>query len=507
MDPRAFKSSIAKLAKAVESLEQIPVAQIALKVKTAAERTPHDTPLVVAHQIFSKMASTKLLISRAELNKIYNQIQTTSTELGDVLASELSRETGPTNVFYNRPQSESKPVDMKIAADPVLSNALSAVFAKEGYKTHSVKSGENAEKACSIALKVAGVPAKRIEVFAGNEAIIVCEASYETPRGYSSVLIPVEMKAEQALIPTTFIGQQGSTDITGNTVADHIRATAGKKMAVDGRKLVESLSNPSGMTKSANEVDLAVIKIRSQKSAPADIAGAILGVKMVEAGTLVEMPLANPQPEHFEFAKRVTNPEGAARFVLGDRVVEAGRDFITRKLSSFGHKLPQVKVISASENSIDYGVSLSSRHAFVVPMKVEKGNAIAPKVIIASGELREFSKEGVSQVISSVTPDKKVIAAVSACHDLSSNELVERVCIAMDQNNLKMAEDAIAVLGDKNPEAQRVAIAVVLKHLSAGATREDVELLKKTASDRSKQKVGSEMPYFMTSKVFFPEGV
>jgi hypothetical protein len=433
-----------------------------------------------------------------------------STELdrGDVLK-------GPQ--FYQRTGEEGKdPVnDFERVADPLLANALASVFDGSGeYKLYTISSAKNAERVCNAGLMELGLAPKKISIFAGQEDIILCQATYETPKGYSNVIIPIEIKNGSALFPTMFLGIDSLVDLKENLLKTHIISTAGKSYKVEGDHLLKVLSAAkNGVKKISSEVEMAAIRLRSIKSNGSinQDPNAILGMTIADPITLVEDPEYEKSPEHFEFSKRVTSPDGAARFVHNDRVVEAGRDIIIRKMSQFGYKNVQVKVANFNDKQIHYAIGVGVNAGILAVVDVVGNNVLPPKIAIASGKVKSFSLEGIKELVNETKADTRMIAASSMSAGLKPSELVQQVKDAVAEGNLIKAEDAINVLGEVDKYAQKVAIAVLLQGLSVDSERGRGDILDakaKKSSNRMVELAGKQVrdvPVFNNYNVFFPE--
>jgi hypothetical protein len=217
--------------------------------------------------------------------------------------------------------------------------------------------------------------------------------------------------------------------------------------------------------------------------------------KVEEQDPGVELPQVPQDPEHVAFAKRLTQPDGIARQFFGDRMVEQARTTIINELAKMGHRNAQVKVTDVSEDSIYFAVGLGTKAGLKVPVIVRDGVAMPPTIAIASGKVKAFTREGVAELMGS--SDSKMLAISSPAHGMRPKELMQQVREAAEDGNFVKAEDAINVLGELDKGAQKLAISIFLKSLNG---EDDKELVKQAEEVR-------DTPYFMTNKVFFPEGV
>jgi hypothetical protein len=495
-------SVVNKAQAAIKANEKLPVPVLAAKASRAAQENPEDVALITASQVLNKMASKQTWISRAELNKIYDSLHNTQTKLAEVFAEELDRKPLARPKVFERSPDEgiSLDRDYERVADPLLANALSAALdGSNQEKLYSPKDAKAAQRSCQAELLALGLEPKRVETFAGRNDFIICNAVYETPRGHSHVLVPVEMKQGKALLPNMFLGEQGFVDLSTEALAEHIKSTAGSSYRVDGQKLLEVLSTAKhGVKKIASDVEMAAMKVRAAKQAPAYDPNSILYQKIDDPSeSQLDVDAAAMEPAHIKLSQRLVSPEGAAQFVFSQRTVEAGRQMLIRKMASFGYKNVQVRVADAEDDDIIYAVAVGTQAGIKVPVKVAGDKVLPATIFVAGDQFGAFNKEEVDAVVKSGAGDPRMLAKASPSHGLTPNELVQRVKDAVNEGNYPKAEDAINVLGDVDKQAQKVAIAIMMQTLSGG---QDTPVTK-TASQEVK-----DTPQFMTHKIFFPEG-
>lgn len=498
MNLKELANTIKKASEAMNDGEKFPIYSLAIKATKAAEKYPYDQPIVTASQVLTKMADSHTFISRKDLNSLYDKLYSTNTRLGDVFSSELNRNVLKAPSIYNRAGEDNSHVnDYDRVADPVLANALAAAFEGKGQvKIFSKKAAERAEKICNASLLEIGLAPKKINVFAGQEDIIICEASYETPKGYSNVLIPVEMKQEHALFPTMFLGQHGFVDLDADKLRGHIISTAGKAFKADANGILKVLSAAkNGPKKIVSDVEMAAINLRAEKGEKV-FGDNIVGLNLYSVASEVKDPEFEKTAEHLEFSKRVTSPDGAARFLFSNQIVEAGRNSIIRKMADFGYKNVQVKVTDVKDSEIHYTIGIGVNAAILTPIKVSNGMVQPPSVAIASGKIKAFDKDGINELVHDTRPDTRMIAAASPSYELKPQELLDQVKDAVADGNMAKAEDAINVLGEVDKNYQRIAISILLSSLSGS----DLDALEKTASEKPK-----DVPVMSTYQIFYPE--
>ncbi len=481
IDDAKLAQDLKKAAAALHANEKFVVPVLAVRAAKAAQENPHDAPLVTASNVLKKMASdNKMFISRLELNKLYDQLYSPNTKLAEVFAEELDRQSLPTPKTFQRSEFENADLsrDYQKIGDPVLLNALDAAFseAKES-RIYSGATAVSAEKSCVAELSANGLPPKKISVFAGQNDMIVCQASYDTPKGEAHVLVPVEIRDGHALLPTMFLSQAGFVELERGNLENHIVHTGGKSYKIDGQKLLEVLAvAKNGAVETVDEVELAAIQLRAERERP-HTADGILYQQVDSPVEDIKDPEMPKTAEHEAFAKRLATPGGVAKQVFGDRVVEAGANMLRRKMASFGFSHSQVAVSAVEDNTILYSVAVDHSSGFKVPVKVQGGLVLPPTMAVASGNISDFSREGIVELLRTSQVDSRSIAETSPSYGMKPSELMAQVREAIADGNLLKAEDAIDVLGEIDPQAQKRAMALLLESFNPDS-------LKKVASEQ-----------------------
>lgn len=473
--------------KAINDSEEFPVAGLAVRANKAAELHPHDPMLVMGAKILSKMArDNRFTITRTELNKLYDEIYSPNSKFGRVFANELNRESLPGPQTYKRDEFENAPVSLdyeRVGSDSILTNALASAF--EGkYAPYSEKAGKQAKTMCRTQLQLLDLEPKDVEVFAGNSDAIICQASYETPKGYSYALIPLELRNDQPLFPNMFLSRAGFMDLDKDGLTKHIKLSAGKHFKVNGEQLLNVLSSAkNGVKTGVSDVELAVSHLKAKAETPAiyDNNGILLGSIGYEAvdreKTAVELPELPKDPEIESFASRMTSKAGEAGQYFGTNVVETGREMLTRKLRGFGYN-PQISVADFDEKTIHFAVNLDRKRGIKVPIRVTSGLVHPPNIAVASGQIGKFSAEGIKELMTG-EPDIRAMAVASPLYELKPSDLLGQLRDALDEGNLAKAEDAITVLADKDPAAHKFATQLLINHFNSNG-------LEKTASEEGK---------------------
>lgn len=492
-----FRELIKKTAKFVADNEKFPIPVLAVRARKAAENDPTDSSIVAVSQILTKMAAKdKMFISKTDLTSLCSKFYNHNSKLNQLFSSEIEK----TELLAPKIMRAEGELDMSEAyskiANPVLSNALEGVF--EGkHKIYSNEDAKKAQKACLAGLFSLGLEPKKVSTFAGQDDIIICTAVYDSPKGQCNVLVPIELKEGKALLPTMFLGEHGFVDLAKNTLVQHLKTTAGKSFKVDGAGLLKVLSTAkNGVSKIADEVEMAAIRIKAEKSGMATDPNGIIGMTMIDDSVVAD-PEIPKHPEHDKFAERLNSPDGVARFVHSDKTVEAGRNVVFKKLAQFGYNT-QVRVEAVEDDKILYAVAIGANAGLKVPVKIASGKVLEPVVFIAEGTINSLSKENVSAVIKRGFGDKRALAVASSLFGMSAEALVKEARQVINDGNYTKAEEIINVLGETNKQAQNLVISYMMTALSSNS---DTNTIEKAASKLEQLPVS-----FNTYNIFYPEG-
>jgi hypothetical protein len=443
---------VVKTAKAVYDNEKFFVEQLAVRAENVAQAFPHDqTSVGFANFLKKRAAANAVFITRAELKDVYNKLYCPKNKIAVSFKNELGIvEETKTNVMLRDPKEGQKLVAEAYArdADPVLSEQLAAAFDNKPHNVYSSDLAKDAQKTCARELNLCGLLPKAVDVVAGQEDLLICRATYDTPKGHCHVLIPVEVQNNRALIPNVFLTTAGFVDLNAQLIQEHIKTTAGKTYQVNVQELLSALSiAKNGSPKPMSAVEQIVMKTAAAKETPASYAMNSILYKEINPIDPVAMEVKTPTlPDTEKFASRLTSDVGVAELTFGHNVVNLGRGLIERELKVSGHRNSQIAVSGVTKNSITYSVSVDGGFGFTVPVKVANGKIETPKVIVASGMAFEFSAGGISKLLSTAETNPMASAQASPLNALKPSSLVEEVKLAMVAGNHIKAEEALHVL-------------------------------------------------------------
>lgn len=471
------------LSKLIDDSEKIALPLFAAKLAKASALYPEDQTLGAMADVTARMANNKkLFISRAEIRDLYNRLYSRNSKFSDLFRDELgqiAKASDPT--IYNREGNDEDLTLLDKAyekiVDPTLANALHGAFGTvvRGYTDSAAESAKNVCTRQCVALKVAS----NVEVSSGNTDFIICRVGFETPKGQTSVLVPVELFAGKALIPSIFIGNNGPEEFSKVNLQNYIAAHAGEKLKTNESVVFDAVQSlKSGDIAKISNVDLAVTKMNSAKETKAEyFANGVYFQKVAaeDKNLVVDTPTYKDEQTE-SFAKAFDTPVGIAKFKFGAEKINQGRAIISGKLSNFGLNNHQISLSDSDDNQLIYAVSLNGgRVAFKVPVKISNNKLLEPTVLLSNGALEAFSKEGISALFTVEATDFKVAAIASPLYSLKASELVQAVREAVLDQNYTKAEDALNVLAQvDDTKAYQTAFSIYTNGLNGKkAAKED----------------------------------
>lgn len=460
------------LTKFAEDNERIGLPVFSLKLGQAHASFPEDHTIGMMSMVIAKMANNnKLSISRAELRDLYQRFYSRNSKFASLFSEELGAST----------EVESKPVakqsnaivDLIQAADTsdtVLAGALDQAWGEPN--RFEAKMASAATDACVGAFKNLGLRVQA-SVIAQQDGVMICAVGFETPRGTTSVLVPVEITAGRTVDPVVFVGNAGSCDITKSNIIEYVTKCAGDKLLINARELLDAALLAKQGEQTVSDVDLALIRLNAVDDAIAISAPSVLGVEMPDPNPNVMREVPVVRDEHFESIARTFDTEiGLANFKFGQQTVMQGHGLVVRKLAECGLSGCRVAVGSVGDDGLTFAVSANGGNlAFHVPVKIQSGTCLAPEVILCNGGLQTFDRATITSMQRTSGFDRVASLASSPLYGIKPSELVGIVRSAMTEGNLSKAEDALNVLAASDDDrAYGIAMAVFAAGLKPGDT-------------------------------------
>jgi hypothetical protein len=395
-----------------------------------------------------------VFITRAELKDVYNKLYYPKNKLAQHFQKELGITEAPKKNLMRRDPREGQELPLveeayARCADSMLAEQLTAAFDNKPHNTYSSDLAKEAQRTCARELNLCGLLPKRVEVVAGQSDLLICRAAYDTPKGHCHVLIPIDVQNNRAMIPSFFLTTSGFVSLNAKFIKDHLKRTAGKTYQVDVQQLLTAISAAKNGTgaKPMSDVERIVMKTASAQGTPST--HTLNGILYKEFNP-IDPPSPNLQTPQLadteKFASRLSSNVGVAEFTFGKNTVEMGRNLIVQELKAAGHRNSQIAVSGVTDRTVTYAVSVDGGFGFSVPIQVINKQAVAPKVIVASGRVFEFSATGISELLSTSDTNPVASAQASPLNSLKPSSLVEEVRQAVAAGNYTKAEEALHVL-------------------------------------------------------------
>lgn len=453
----SFRKLAEDLKKRISDNEKFFVLALAERMTKVASENPQDATIVQMASFLTAKAENpqNILITKRELTDVYKALYSHNTKCASYMANELDEEVTPklsTAKYAEKLPNEGIAYDVKPVVDEALVAGLSAVFAGKEVEA-SPALVKKAETICGTILP--GKPT--VKAIGSREFAVICQASYQTPKGTAHVLVPVEVSGNQALLPTTFLSHSGFESLANEKALEkHLITVAGRAFRVDADKLFNQIkvAKFGPTTDSLDDVEMAVISLRAKTASVTETDNGIeykdIFAKEVERKEIKQPVNASVMKA---FASEMEATAGMAEFVFGKKVVDFGRTIIAKELGGCNVRNAQVKVSNYDDDRITYTVVAGTK-GFKVNLPVKKassGEYVAeyPSMIITDGGIESFDREGISQAIKSAS--YSVASEVVGISGKSPSELIDEVeksCIAGDFNRASLALINLQETGD-----------------------------------------------------------
>lgn len=477
-----FKQALTSLASTLEAKEKFLIAPLAIRLTRAATENPGDQTILALASYLQKRAQKESFISRSDLDQAYHTYYTVNNRCAEYLVSELTKQASlPEPAKMVRHEQEGSLMDSVVAKlDQGFVNSLNSALDKSvPYRPWSGEMEKLAKETCMRELGTYDFKPVSIKVVAGSEDALLCQADYETPKGKTTVIVPVEISSgrNNLLLPTMFVNQAGFHNLSEEALATHLKSGKNKEYMVETGLILDLIKTAKhGVKEPENEVERIVSLANiSKETTPAgyDFNGVFTEIDKVDTVLNVKN-----SPEMESFAARLGSAKGIAEFTYGRKSVDAGRDMLLRSFAGMGYK-PQVTVIGADTDHVVYAASLGTS-GIKIAIKFDRGLPEYPQVAVAGGEVGTFDADGVAELFAK--NDGAVAAVSSEFGGNKPSELIETVKAAMSEGNLEKAENALNVLANSGDQGSyKYAFSIYHDGLKSGS-----EPVVKTASKETK---------------------
>ena len=449
MNNSEAKKIIENLTRMAIGSEDLFIPKLIKKAEAALERYEGDQSLMSFANFLNKRIEKSEFISRAELTDVGNKFYQATSKLGQVFQDELIQSPElHKNKVNNVPLSNDfLRTAMEGARNKTLDDAMSNIFepAKER-KAYSKELAKIASDACQMQLDLLGVEPNSLDVAAGQIGLLICRASYLTPKGTTSVLIPVKMNGREASLPTCFVSQAGLESLSKTAIETHIVSTAGKKFNVNAEQLLKLASFHL-----SNKPEIGDQELEDQifKAKTAGFTEAVMGNGIYqEMHTLIpDIKLPTYKMAELEpFAEQLSKPQVSAEFVLGKKAVHDGLEMVKITLAKLGQPQAKIAVLDHDDKNIFCGIKIANQTC-KIPVKVINKQAQWPELIISQTTgITELNRQNLQRVLAENTPDSEIITRFASCNSDKPSELIQRLKVAMKNSQYEHAEEIMEVL-------------------------------------------------------------
>jgi hypothetical protein len=460
------------------------------KIANARSKFPEDKTLAMIDRILDE--KNDLFVTSAELTNWYHKFHTPSTKTAEILKDEL-------NIVEKKSEKKDiKPVKyasydevMETASHPILSNALSSLFNGEEKiaKSFDPTTGQLAEKLCNRELNNFNTPASKIKAFTGNSELIICLASFETPKGETHLAFPIETPKNKPIFASVFLTEIGPIEANAKNITQYLQKNAGKQQKINYGQILKAAEKKELKFKEISDVEKAALNLilaKQDLKTKETIKTASLNISKYQEPTYLNLPKPS---EEISFSNFMESKRGKAEFVLGKEVVKQADTMIDSCLkyaNIIGH---QLGILSHTDNSITYGVTVN-KSEFKIPVKINKKQAQIPSIIIANGGVQDFTIDNLIKAANTKSESKQIWATLHPDDSFSNAQLVDLVKEASIHKNISKAEETLQVLATREDnESYNEALKFHLKALTSHVEPEKSKCSMQIKSASTTQKI------------------
>lgn len=476
MDFDNIKKVLSSLSTKIDNDEKIALSLFSIKLASASENHPNDYTIGMISGIVDRMnGGNKLFITRAEIKDLYSKLYSRNTKFAEVFKEELGEMPKLASPkLYDRSSETYDDKDRVKEAyakftDPVLAHALDVAFGNEtkGFSEVFAKSAKSTLQNKMYGFNIAS----KVDVVNGTNDVIICRADFETPKGITSVYVPVEVSENKTLIPSVFVGNDGPDDLTNENITNYVSKNAGKILNINDKIVLQAALASKGKVAEISPVDIALTKLNAEKETIAFSQNQIVGQKVDKEEKNLILNTPKYQDKEMEtFAEMFNSPQGVANYKFSDKKVKLAGELVSKSLNNFGLSNYQIKVCDNTNDSVIYAVSLDAgKVAFKVPVKIAEDKVLPPSIMIAAGNVENFSANEIKRLFKKEASDHKLSAFTSSNFGAKPSDLVDIVSDAVSNEEYAKAEDALNVLAQSGDEkAYRIAFGIYSNGLTVG---------------------------------------
>jgi hypothetical protein len=238
---------VSSLSQSLEKNEKLATPVLAAKLSKCIEAYPQDQTLGSMSRVLEKMASNNnLFITRGELQGLYKKLYSRNTKFAELFEKELGDIPElATPVVYQRDEATTNVQPYQVQ-DQILSNALSSAFDNSiPLKRYSQLAADKAVKSVASSLDAWNLTPQNLLVEEGNDKFLVLKADYDTPKGVTSLYVPVEVHENKVSEATIFVSNAGVQDLNYTNIKKYLVTCAGNKSRLSSSLILDTLVSSS----------------------------------------------------------------------------------------------------------------------------------------------------------------------------------------------------------------------------------------------------------------------
>jgi hypothetical protein len=456
--------SISKIAKNAKNiLERIdngksyPSGYVANKMESFHFSNPGDQLAANISQVIKKIASNRPVINESEIRDIYNKFYNFSN--GDSnFRSEMSEffgdESRISKTASAKPSIDRVGQDMsyvKIGGDSDLSKSFEKIFSlgkEKSFGTYDKSLDKRATKIVSLELKSMGLEPTSVSVSTGNSHFLLCNAQFKNSDFTTSNLnIPVQISSGSISLPNSMI--------------------------VDGQI--------SKLTKEA-----ALVEIKNQQLSKR--ASGQFNYENMRDNHEIKMPTIS-LPENMKDMVDYETILAEASSGIDKSTLTKASSLVRSEIKSAGIPVSSVAFSSASNNRVLFLAKIATaggQRDIFVPVELSGSKINMPSRFFDSSKNEyDFSSDGFLSFASSSKATFDKVASISRESDdmnrLSYQQLMDRVIAGVSNDDYRLSEDAISVIGNKFPEKIAHALEDFQNIIKKAAKKQSDDEIVKTA--------------------------
>lgn len=328
-----------------------------------------------------------------------------------------------------------------LVEDSELSKELSGVFSLDSgpsipnYNNNTLK---RAEKFAKVQLNSIGHPPINVSAVRSNNHFVLCSATYKMANHDTvNVAIPVGIHNGAPSLPDSFIKGGSLVSLNKDSLFLHLK-------------------------EAQNDLSKSRSKSEFRKNSSIKINNI-------------------PVPSILEGLANIDDALVVAASKFSPEQVKMASNVVASELSGYGVVNPQISVSSASNNSIVFSADIPTKRgrlAVSIPVEMVNANPILPSSFSFNENTYNFSADGFNKFSNDISASKNGVLSRQK-KDMSKQSyhaLVDTMIDGVSSGDFRMAEDALATIGQKFDAGQYRAafdkFSKLLKHSSKNSDRE-----------------------------------